>query len=90
MLTFISPFIKNFSHKTKVLRDLIAEKPKFNWTKKHQEAFEILKVAAEQDLIKRGYFNEKDDTILYTDASPLGLGAVLVQKSKSSGPTAKR
>lgn len=83
MLTFISPFIKNFSHKTKVLRDLIAAKSKFNWTKEHQNAFENLKTAAEQDLIKRGYFNENDDTILYTDASPWGLGAVLVQKSNS-------
>lgn len=84
LLTFISPFIKNFSHKTKLLRDLLTSKVKFIWTEQHQVAFEDLKVSAENDLIKRGYFNENDDTILYTDASPWGLGAVLVQRSTTT------
>lgn len=83
LITFISPFIKKISHRTKLLRDLITDKAKFKWTTDHQVAFEDLKLAAEQDLIKRGYFNDGDKTILYTDASPWGLGAVLVQKSNS-------
>lgn len=83
MLTFISPFILNFSHKTKPLRDLLKSKCRFEWSEAHQTAFEDLKSAAETDLIKRGYFDEKDKTILYTDASPWGLGAVLVQENNS-------
>lgn len=79
MMTFISPFIKNFSHKTKPLRDLITSDSRFKWEGCHQEAFEDLKSAAENQLIKKGYFDEKDKLILYTDASPWGLGAVLVQ-----------
>lgn len=84
MLTFISPFIVNFSHKTKLLRDLLAGSAKFDWTEQHQLAFDALKKEAENDLIQRGYFNELDRTILYTDASPWGLGAVLVQEGDDS------
>lgn len=84
MLTFISPFIKNFSHRTKPLRDLLTKNAKFSWEEHHQQAFDELKSAAENDLIKRGYFNEKDKTILYTDASPWGLGAVLTQEDVST------
>lgn len=84
MITFISPFIKNFSEKTKELRDLLPVK-KFNWNENHQKAFEKLKTVVNEYLIKRGYFNSKDDVILYTDASPWGLGAILVQTNKNSG-----
>jgi len=85
MITFISPFIKGFSHKTKPLRDLLSKKAKFEWKKEQQDAFEELKIATENDLIKRGYFDAKDKTILYTDASPWGLGAVLAQEGYLDG-----
>lgn len=84
MLTFISPFIENFSHKTKPLRDLTKSNSgsfKSRWASEQQEAFEGLKKAVEQDIVKRGFFDEKDKTILYSDASPWGLGAVLCQQS---------
>lgn len=48
LITFISPFIKNFSHKTKMLRDLTTNKSKFNWTKEHQVVFDDLKLAAKE------------------------------------------
>ena len=80
MLTFISPFIKNFSHKTKPLRELVTGNSRFKWENCHQEAFDNLKFAAENHLIKRGYFDDKDKIILYTDASPWGLSAVLAQE----------
>lgn len=83
MLTFIGPFIRDFSHKTKPLRDLI-KRDKFKWEEMHQNTFEELKKVAMEDLIKRGYFNEKDRIILYTDASPWGLGAILAQEKLST------
>lgn len=83
LMTFISPFIKDFSTLTKPLRDLLTEK-KFVWAAYQQSAFNQLKVAAESGLVKRGYFDENDETILYTDASPFGLGAVLTQTNKST------
>ncbi|XP_058125134.1 uncharacterized protein K02A2.6-like [Anopheles ziemanni] len=85
MLTFISPFIKNFSHMTKPLRDLLSRDAKFEWKEPQQNAFENLKISAEQDLVKRGFFKEGDQTILYTDASPWGLGAVLTQEDSIFG-----
>lgn len=85
MLTFISPFIQNFSHMTKPLRDLLNRTTKFEWTEERQKAFDDLKSATENDLVKRGYFKGDDRTILYTDASPWGLGAVLTQEDSSSG-----
>lgn len=84
MLTFISPFIKNFSHMTKPLRDLLNKTTKFKWTELQQFAFDDLKRAAQNDLVKRGYFKDEDQTMLYTDASPWGLGAVLAQEDSVS------
>lgn len=83
LMTFISPFIKNFSHKTHPLRELLKAK-EFKWTAEQTEAFEALKKAAEDEIVQRGYFNENDLIILYTDASPWGLGAVLVQESATT------
>lgn len=85
LLTYISPFVRSFSHKTRLLRGLLAENAKFEWTVQLQESFDQLKAEVENDLIKRGYFNENDRTILYTDASPWGLGAILAQEEISSG-----
>ncbi|XP_058057020.1 uncharacterized protein K02A2.6-like isoform X2 [Anopheles bellator] len=85
MLTFISPFIKNFSHRTKSLRESIIPGNKFKWGEQQQRDFEEMKRLAKEEIVKRGYFKEEDDTILYTDASPWGLGAVLVQEDKSAG-----
>lgn len=78
LITFISPFIKDFSHKTHQLRRLLKEK-EFVWDAVHNEAFENLKVEAEKHVIERGYFKDEDPIVLFTDASPWGLGAVLVQ-----------
>uniref|UniRef100_A0A182YS02 Reverse transcriptase domain-containing protein n=1 Tax=Anopheles stephensi TaxID=30069 RepID=A0A182YS02_ANOST len=51
------------------------------WEEEQQSAFDELKLAAENDLVKRGYFDDNDKTILYMDASPWGLGAVLAQEN---------
>ncbi|XP_038106632.1 uncharacterized protein K02A2.6-like [Culex quinquefasciatus] len=81
MMTFISPFIPNFAHKTKPLRELLSTEAKFEWSEERQAAFEALKDAAENDLVKRGFFNENDPTVLYTDASPWGIAGVLTQQA---------
>lgn len=85
LMTFISPFILNFSHRTKPLRDMLkSERGSFKqrWGSSQEEAYNNLKHVAVQDILKRGYFNDAQKTILYTDASPWGLGAVLTQESE--------
>lgn len=46
MMTFISPFILNFAHKTKPLRELLSVDSKFEWNEERQIAFDALKDTA--------------------------------------------
>jgi hypothetical protein len=48
---------------------------KINWTKDHDLALTNLKLVYSSDAM--GYFNRSWITVLTTDASPTGLGAVL-------------
>lgn len=80
MMVFVSPFITDFSSRTVTLRRLTRAKAIFKWETQHENEFQDLKNAASKGLVKRGYFSRDDQTILYTDASPWGLGAILVQR----------
>lgn len=71
MMVFISSFIKDFSSKAaEVLRELTQGK----------QGFVNLKKASSEELTKKGKLCRNNETILYTDASLWGLGAVLLQK----------
>lgn len=62
------------------LRQLLVDNTPFKWMPEHQKAFDELKShIASADVM--GYYSLHDDTFLYTDASPWGLGAVLIQRS---------
>ena len=72
-------FIKDFSRHAKPLTMLLKKDNPFEWTDKQQQAFERLK----QRLMKAPILQYPDFNspfILYTDASKVGLGAVLSQK----------
>lgn len=77
-ITFMSHFIPNFSAKTEPLRKVIKSHA-FYWNKEQEEAFCTLTNTFKDHIMTLGYYDLKDDTFLYTDASPIGLGAVLVQ-----------
>ena len=62
----------------KVLRKLAQDEAPFAWKEDHQKAFEELKSAAE-DAISLSFFDKKKRTLLYADASPTDVGAVLSQ-----------
>ena len=73
-------FIHNFSHTTKPLNELKGEK-EWKWEKKHQEAFEELKVKITSQLVlalpkKEGKFRVE------TDASGHAIGGVLSQEQE--------
>lgn len=84
MMVFVSPFITNFSSRTATLRELTKGKAIFKWESKHEKEFRDLKTVAAKELLKRGYFSRKDETVLYTDASPWGIGAILVQRDPNT------
>ena len=81
LYSYYRKFIKNFSKIAKPLNQLLKKDEKFQWTEEHQKAFEILK----QKLIEYPilqYPNFEKEFILITDASGIGLGAILSQLNK--------
>lgn len=63
---------------TNPLRNLTKKDSIFDWNQEEQNAFENLKGCLSGELVL-GYYSVKDRTQVYADASPVGLGAVLIQ-----------
>lgn len=90
LVNFVSKWIPNVATLTEPLRELLrlglgksANIQKI-WTSKQDEAFEALKESI-SNIKTLGYYNPSDKTQVIADASPVGLGAVLVQVGKD-GP----
>lgn len=84
LVNFVGKWIPNLATLTDPLRELLrlglgksASVEKF-WTSKQNEAFEALKHIL-ANIRSLGYYNPSDKTQVIADASPVGLGAVLVQ-----------
>jgi hypothetical protein len=75
--TFCSRLIKNHATITDPLRELTRSKAEMKWTEVEKQALEGLKEAASGEILS--YFNINYDSYLIVDASPIGLGAILVQ-----------
>lgn len=85
LATFISPYIENFADITSPLWAVSSSKT-WTWGPQQQTAFEEVKNKITHCTTTLGYFSEHDRTILYTDASPNALGAVLVQQKEGHAP----
>lgn len=78
LVNYIGKFIPNLATLTEPLRLLMKQRQKFVWAREQQEAFDQLR----QHMLNPatlGYFDTNDRTQLIADASPVGLGAVLIQ-----------
>ena len=81
LVGYCSKFIPFFSDKTEPLRKLtvgVSSSTAITLNKEELEAFNKLK----RDLCNTetlAYFDIKKETLIYTDASPVGLGAILIQ-----------
>lgn len=82
LITYVGRFIPHLASKTDLLRALLKKETRFQWTSAHQLAFDEIK-AAVSEIGYLGFFDPKDKTILVADASPCGLGAVLMQENKN-------
>ena len=79
---YMSKFMKNFAGKAAPLCAMMKDKVNFVWDETHQKVFDGIK----SEIAKRPTFSAFDsslnvETILTTDASQYGLGAVLSQVS---------
>ncbi|XP_058449274.1 uncharacterized protein LOC131429244 [Malaya genurostris] len=85
LASFISPYIKNFADLSQPLWEATVKKT-WNWGNEQKSAFQKIKNRIIYSTIALGFFSDTDKTILYTDASPNALGAVLVQEDSDCKP----
>lgn len=83
LITFIDKFIHHRADKTKNLREL-TKSEQFYWNDDLETEFTYLKNKAWKAVEVLGYYSRDDVTEIFVDASPYGLGAVLVQYDDSS------
>ncbi len=76
---YISTFIPDLARRLATLNELTKKGVEFEWTPKHQEAFESLKMTVTSETVLA--FPSLNGTAwhLYTDASTTGIGGYLVQ-----------
>ena len=75
---YLSKFIKNYSVKTTVLRELLPKESVFVWEEHHQQCFDALKRDISEDCILR-YYDPLKPLVIHCDASMKGVGAAMLQ-----------
>lgn len=83
LINFVGQFIPDLSTRTDPLRQFIRGDVD-NFGDAQQKAFDDLRNVLSSTVRKLGFFDPRDNTELFVDASPVGLGAVLTQKDGSN------
>ena len=77
-ITYLSRFVKAFSAKSAVLRDLLRQDSDFVWEAHHQQAFiDLKKEVSDNSLLH--YYDPRKPAYLQCEASMRGIGAALLQ-----------
>jgi len=82
MTNYCARFIENYSDITAPIRELTRKQTKFIWGEDQEKAFDRLKTAIKSDNAL-AYFDARKETEIIVDASPIGLGAILVQHGEN-------
>lgn len=85
LVTYVGKFIPDLADTTEPLRGLLKLNEKFIWGEAQKLAFKQLKEKVSV-VPMLSYFTLTDRTKLIADASPVALGAVLVQLDKDKIP----
>ncbi len=81
MANYSSKYIPNFATITAPLRELTKKNVIFSWNEEHQFAFNKLTTALSSAPCM-SYFDKNKESFVLVDASPVGLSAILSQKTK--------
>lgn len=90
LVNYVNKWLPNLATRTEPLKELLRKKLgrkadlKPYWTREQDKAFTELKEALTK-IQSLGYYDVKDKTQVIADASPVGLGAILIQID-SQGP----
>lgn len=79
MAQYSARFIPNFAELIAPLRNLTHQEVQWKWFQTEQAAFDKLKDTLSSDTVL-GYYEMGQETKLLMDASPNGLGLILLQK----------
>nr|CAH7744111.1 unnamed protein product [Callosobruchus chinensis] len=85
LVTYLGKFLPDLGTTTEPLRQLTKKDTIFNWNEYHQQHFDSLKKSL-AELPTLSYFDPKRRTQLVADASPVALGAVLLQFDHLQNP----
>ena len=80
-MTYLSPFIQDFSSKTSILRDLLKNDADFIWEPHHQAAMDKLKQEVSESSVLQ-FYDTASPVYLQCDASLRGLGVALLQRDQ--------
>lgn len=80
--SYFRRFIRGFATIAAPLNNLLKNNSTFTWSPECESAFTSLKAALTSDPVLR-HFNNNSATVLHTDASGYGLGAILLQPDDS-------
>ena len=81
MVNYNSKYIPNFATTTEPLHVLMKKNAMFDWTKEHQETFDMLKNALTSAPCM-AYVHKQKKTTVSVDATSVGISAILLQHTK--------
>ncbi|XP_062556644.1 uncharacterized protein K02A2.6-like [Armigeres subalbatus] len=85
LVNFVGQFIPRLSTRTEPLRKFLRDEVD-SFGEEQMKSFDDLRLELCNNVRKLGFFDPKDITEVYVDASPVGLGAVLAQRDESNVP----